>query len=64
MARVTYKEPASYFNEEMLKAAEEWDREHAKGKAKDKAKDKAKPEKKPAEAKPVKKKPAKKKTTD
>lgn len=57
MARVTYKEPASYFNEEMLKAAEEWDREHAKGKAKDKAK----PEKKPAEAKPVKKKPAKKK---
>ena len=27
---VTYKEPASYFTPEMRKAAEEWDREHAK----------------------------------
>ena len=31
MARktATYKEPASYFNEGMKKAAEKWDKEHA-----------------------------------
>lgn len=27
---VTYKEPASYFTPEMLKAAEEWSRQHKK----------------------------------
>ena len=27
---VIYKEPASYFTEEMLQVAEEWDREHGR----------------------------------
>lgn len=26
--KVTYKEPASYFNEDMRKAAEKWDKEN------------------------------------
>lgn len=28
--KVTYVEPAAYFNKEMLKAADEWDKAHAK----------------------------------
>ncbi len=30
---VTYKEPGSYFNEGMKKAAEKWEKENAKKKA-------------------------------
>ena len=30
--KVTYKEPASYFNAAMRKAAEDWDKEHKKQK--------------------------------
>ena len=30
--RVTYREPAGYFNEGMRKVAEQWEKEHAKDK--------------------------------
>ena len=33
MAKVIYKEPASYFTPEMLKEAQKWDKEHAAKKA-------------------------------
>lgn len=28
--KVTYKEPKNYFNDDMLKAAKEWDEKHGK----------------------------------
>lgn len=32
--KVTYKEPSSYFNEDMKKAAREWDKEHKQSQSK------------------------------
>ena len=49
--KVTYREPAGYFNADMRKAAEDWDKAHA-----------GKTDKKPAGKKPAEKKPAKAKT--
>lgn len=49
--KVTYREPAGYFNADMRKAAEDWDKAHA-----------GKTDKKPAGKKLVEKKPAKAKT--
>ena len=44
--KVTYKEPASYFTPEMLKAAEEYDKAHPKKAATQETPDDSKPEKK------------------